>query len=251
MHFFSNSLSHPLFGCFLYRCSDTNKEQGVLNKIRVLGVGKVGRTSGYGFVTMKTAEEAKAAMNALNGHELDDIEVVLVTALPEVAVKIIINNGQERKTWSNHMNSTEIMDKFEAITCPWKCLQLTIFATRIISEAEDLVFAKKTVARLNSRNSTLKTHMISVFLNFGHGASFARLLADVLSLSRLVYLNYKKLNSLLQTKQSYSLEQLYFSEDDENILFKSDSNAPDEFFDNRINNTINEGLKERILKKYL
>ncbi|KAG2210256.1 hypothetical protein INT47_003241 [Mucor saturninus] len=32
---------------------------------------ETGRTSGYGFVTMKTAEEAKAAMNALNGHELD------------------------------------------------------------------------------------------------------------------------------------------------------------------------------------
>ncbi|KAG2210274.1 hypothetical protein INT47_003259 [Mucor saturninus] len=135
------------------------------------------------------------------------------------------------KKWSNYLNSTEIMDKFEAITCQWKGLELTIFATRIISETCTITYNKGT---------------FEVPKESGHGATFARLLAAVLSLRRLVYLNYKKLNNLLQTKQSYSLEQLYFSEDDEDILFKSDSTAPDEFVDNRTNNTTDEGLKERI-----
>ncbi len=74
----------------------------------------------------------------------------------------------------------------------------------------------------------------------------------MLLLKRIVYINYKKLNILLQTKQSYSLEQLCFSEDGEDVLFKSGSTAPenvnDELDNNYTENNINEELKKGILK---
>lgn len=93
--------------------------------------------------------------------------------------------------WSNHLNSIiEIMNKFEAITCQWKGLELTIFAISIVSETCTITYSRGT---------------FDVQKEFGHGLTFARLLAAVLSLRRLVYLNYKKLNCLLQTKQSYYL----------------------------------------------
>ncbi|KAI8991176.1 hypothetical protein BDF20DRAFT_997108 [Mycotypha africana] len=58
-----------------------------------------------------------------------------------------------------------------------------------------------------------------------HGASFARLLTAVLSLKRVVLLNYTKLNRLLQPKYNHEIEMMRFSIDNEDLLLRSDSSA--------------------------
>lgn len=55
-----------------------------------------------------------------------------------------------------------------------------------------------------------------------HTASFARLLAAVLSLKRLVLINYAKLNTVLETKHTRELQTMQLSEEDEFNL-QSDS----------------------------
>lgn len=55
-------------------------------------------------------------------------------------------------------------------------------------------------------------------------ASFAHVLAAVLSLSQLVYSNSTKLNIILEAKYAHELETMYFSSDEE-VNFRSDSTA--------------------------
>ncbi|KAG2218192.1 hypothetical protein INT45_006827 [Circinella minor] len=49
-------------------------------------------------------------------------------------------------------------------------------------------------------------------------------LAAVLSLRRLVYANYTKLNIILKAKYAHELKTMHFSSDDE-TFFRSDSTA--------------------------
>ena len=55
-----------------------------------------------------------------------------------------------------------------------------------------------------------------------HAASFARLLAAVLSLKRLVLTNYTKFNTVLETKRMHELQTMHFFEEDE-VNLRSDS----------------------------
>lgn len=57
-------------------------------------------------------------------------------------------------------------------------------------------------------------------------ASFAQTLAAVLSLKRLVYLNYRKINVILEAKRRHAIEFMHFQAgetDDDVILLRSDS----------------------------
>lgn len=57
-----------------------------------------------------------------------------------------------------------------------------------------------------------------------HAVSFAHVLAAVVSLRRLLYSNYKKLNIIREAKYAHKLEAMFFSSDDE-FNFRSDSTA--------------------------
>ncbi|KAG1322911.1 hypothetical protein G6F62_009970 [Rhizopus arrhizus] len=113
------------------------------------------------------------------------------------------------RKWTDCLGSVEIMKQLEAITCQWQGLKLTLYSTRFISE-DHLV--------------TYKKGSFSVPKDEIHAASFAHVLAAVLSLRRLVYANYTKLNVILEAKHAHELETMYFYSDDE-TFFWSDSTA--------------------------
>lgn len=71
-----------------------------------------------------------------------------------------------------------------------------------------------------------------------HTASFAISLAAILSLKRLVFINYTKLNTVLEIKHTHELQTMQFFEEDEFNL-RSDStegyeNQEDEYETNAI-----------------
>ncbi|KAI8076927.1 hypothetical protein BDF21DRAFT_464131 [Thamnidium elegans] len=113
------------------------------------------------------------------------------------------------RKWTDRLGSVEIMKQLEAITCQWQGLKLTLYGTRFISE-DHLV--------------TYKKGSFSVPKDETHAASFAHVLAAVLSLRRLVYTNYTKLNVIMEAKYAHELETMHFSSDDE-TFFRSDSTA--------------------------
>lgn len=86
-----------------------------------------------------------------------------------------------------------------------------------------------------------------------HAASFVRLLLAIVSLKRLVLLNYSKLNATLETKYRHEIEMAKFSSDDDNdeIQLRSDSTDGwgSEVEDNGwiIDDIIDPTLKEEVL----
>lgn len=57
-------------------------EHGTLTDVALITDRMTGRSKGIAFVTFETEEEAQAAINALNGHELDGREIVVNVARP-------------------------------------------------------------------------------------------------------------------------------------------------------------------------
>ncbi|KAG1166784.1 hypothetical protein G6F55_005953 [Rhizopus delemar] len=113
------------------------------------------------------------------------------------------------RKWTGRLGSVEIMKQLEAITCQWQGLKLTVYCKRFISKDHLVTYRKGSFA---------------VSKDEFHAASFAHVLVAVLSLRRLVYSNYTKLNIILEAKYAHELETMYFSSDDE-INFRSDSTA--------------------------
>ncbi|KAK4512947.1 uncharacterized protein ATC70_003658 [Mucor velutinosus] len=111
------------------------------------------------------------------------------------------------RKWTGHLGSVEIMKQLEAITCQWQALKFTIYGTRHVSENHLVTYTKGTFSVPKDEN---------------HAASFANVLAAVLSLRRLVYLNYAKLNTILEAKYAHQLDTMHFSSDSE-LNFCSDS----------------------------
>ncbi|CEI95844.1 hypothetical protein RMCBS344292_10021 [Rhizopus microsporus] len=81
-------------------------------------------------------------------------------------------------------------------------------------------------------------------------ASFAQTLAAVLSLKRLVYLNYRKINAILETKRQHNIEFMHFQggEADDDILLRSDSTAG--YDSNNDEQIINFDLEEDITEAH-
>jgi hypothetical protein len=107
------------------------------------------------------------------------------------------------RKWRNQLGSVNIMKRFEAITFQWEGLKLVVFATRYISEEHSI---------------TYKKGLYMVPKEETHTASFAMLLAAILSLKRLVFSNYTKLNTVLEIKHTHELQTMQFFEEDEFIL---------------------------------
>lgn len=68
-------------------------------------------------------------------------------------------------------------------------------------------------------------------------ASFAVLLVAMLSLKRRAFLNYSKLNAILEAKSRYEIEMMNFDPEDENdFVFRSESTEEIEARENDKNN---------------
>jgi len=55
-------------------------QHGEVEKAQVITDRDTGRSRGFGFVEMATAEEAKAAIDSLNGHNLDGRDLTVNVA---------------------------------------------------------------------------------------------------------------------------------------------------------------------------
>jgi RNA recognition motif-containing protein len=55
-------------------------QYGEVEKAQVISDRDTGRSRGFGFVEMATAEEAKAAIDSLNGHNLDGRDLTVNVA---------------------------------------------------------------------------------------------------------------------------------------------------------------------------
>ena len=61
---------------------DTFSEHGVVSEVNLMMDRETGRPRGFGFVTMSTAEEAQAAIQALSGKSIDGRELTVNVAKP-------------------------------------------------------------------------------------------------------------------------------------------------------------------------
>ncbi|KAI8326728.1 hypothetical protein EDC96DRAFT_613066 [Choanephora cucurbitarum] len=138
------------------------------------------------------------------------------------------------RKWTGRLGSVEIMKQLESITCQWQGLKLIIYGTRCISKNHIVTYKKGS---------------FSVPKEETHAASFAHLLAAILSLKRLVLVNYTKLNTILEAKYAHELETMYFSSDDA-TNFRSDSTAGLEYqiIDARTTPTIDVELENNIIQ---
>lgn len=59
------------------------EEYGTVNSAKVISDKFSGRSKGFGFVEMENTDEANAAINELNGGELDGRKIVVNKAKPK------------------------------------------------------------------------------------------------------------------------------------------------------------------------
>jgi len=61
---------------------DLFEQHGTVNEVRLMMDRMTGKSRGFAFVTMNDDAQAKAAMNALNGHELNGRALTVNEARP-------------------------------------------------------------------------------------------------------------------------------------------------------------------------
>ncbi|MBK1877277.1 RNA recognition motif domain-containing protein [Pelagicoccus mobilis] len=61
---------------------DAFEQFGVVSQLKIIMDRETGRSRGFGFVTMDNAEEGKAAVEGLNGQELDGRQLTVREATP-------------------------------------------------------------------------------------------------------------------------------------------------------------------------
>jgi hypothetical protein len=115
------------------------------------------------------------------------------------------------RKWTQYVVNSRISN-FEAITYQWQGVKLQIIGTKYISQNHSISYNKGVFVVPKIVNNL---------------ASFAQTLAAVLSLKRLVYFNYSKINIILETKRQHDIEFMHFQggEIDDDILLRSDSTA--------------------------
>jgi hypothetical protein len=134
------------------------------------------------------------------------------------------------KLWSNKLKATEVMKHLEAITCQWEGLKFVIFATKCVSDKYLVTYRRGSFCMPKDES---------------HCASFATLLAAMLSLKRLVFLNYSKLNAVLEAKYRHQFEMMTFETEDENeFLFLSESTEEIEAREEKDEELEKESLEE-------
>ncbi|KAG0905391.1 hypothetical protein G6F33_012202 [Rhizopus arrhizus] len=138
------------------------------------------------------------------------------------------------RKWTQYVVNSRISN-LEAITCQWQGIKLQIIGTKYISQSHSISYNKGVFVVPKIVNNL---------------ASFAQTLAAVLSLKRLVYLNYSKINVILEAKRQHDIEFMHFQggEIDDDILLRSDSTAGyDSINDEQIIDVdLEEDIKEAI-----
>ncbi|KAI8069132.1 uncharacterized protein B0P05DRAFT_551662 [Gilbertella persicaria] len=189
------------------------------------------RTDCYSSITKEFSNVKNQRVDFILRNINDNSDYLSTEEKPDFVKGKILQNLMLRK-WTNRLGSVDIMKEFEAITCQWEGLKLIIFATRYISEKHSITYKKGSY--IMPKEET-------------HTASFARLLAAVLSLKRLVLVNYTKLNTVLETKHSYELQTMQFSQEDEFNLRSDSTEEYEAQEDERETATIDVHLESDIL----
>ena len=83
---------------------DAFAEHGTVEEVKLMTDRDTGRPRGFGFVTMSTAEEAQAAMNALNGRQLDGRALTVNVAKPREERSGGSGYGSARREYSGARN---------------------------------------------------------------------------------------------------------------------------------------------------
>ncbi len=74
-------------------------QAGTVVSARIIKERETGRSKGFGFVEMETAEQAEAAIDAWNGKDLDGRELIVNIARAEERRPSNGGNGGERREW--------------------------------------------------------------------------------------------------------------------------------------------------------
>ena len=83
---------------------DAFAEHGNVEEVKLMTDRDTGRPRGFGFVTMSTAEEAQAAINALNGKQLDGRALTVNVAKPREERSGGSGYGSARREYSGARN---------------------------------------------------------------------------------------------------------------------------------------------------
>jgi len=83
---------------------DAFAEHGTVEEVKLMTDRDTGRPRGFGFVTMSTAEEAQAAINALNGKQLDGRALTVNVAKPREERSGGSGYGSARREYSGARN---------------------------------------------------------------------------------------------------------------------------------------------------
>ena len=83
---------------------DAFAEHGTVEEVKLMTDRDTGRPRGFGFVTMSTAEEAQAAINALNGKQLDGRALTVNVAKPREERSGGSGYGNTRREYSGARN---------------------------------------------------------------------------------------------------------------------------------------------------
>lgn len=144
-----------------------------------------------------------------------DNDIVTVEEKPSLkGVKADIKKGHSLKKhalylWSKQVKSDVLMEQLEAISCQWQGTKFTIYGSRLLSSGKILTYKKGVFSFPNS---------------IKHLPEFSKLLLAIISLKRIVKLNYAKFILILEEKYKQEIERLNFSEDSLNeISFVSNS----------------------------
>lgn len=115
--------------------------------------------------------------------------------------------------WSKQVKSHVLMEELESMSCQWQGTKLTVYGSRLLSSDLILTYAKGS---------------FQVPVSVNHLPEFSKLLMAVISLKRVVKLNYAKFTLILEEKYKQEIENLAFDDDPLNEMsFVSNSTDSD------------------------
>jgi len=78
---------------------DTFAAYGAVSSVAIIKDRNTGRSRGFGFVEMDSADEARAAINGLNGTELDGRDLKVNEARPREENRGYRNDRRRERRW--------------------------------------------------------------------------------------------------------------------------------------------------------
>lgn len=183
-------------------------------------------------------------------------DVMTVEEKPTLkGVKADIKKGEQLKKntlylCSKQVKSHVLMEELEAISCEWQGTKLAIYGSRLLSSDLILTYTKGT---------------FHITVSVRHFPEFSKLLMAVISLKRVVKLNYTKFTLIFEEKYQKEIENLAFDEEFLNetsfISNSTDSNNEDaetdedkenndDFVETTLSKIKNLKMDEKGLKKF-